>query len=402
MNADELLRLAESGEMQQIFNQTNRDELSRLIGSDEMQRITQRFNGMPTDELNRLTDSINSFLTTFVTGVIPNTTGATGVTGSTGSTGSIDQPCPGLERETIVRDWYVPDGYESSDRTYCGFCVRKYGLDGEKCESLRDKRCNCDSFLEMSGIDNSIFNISIWSTDQSTFYQGVKREDGKYFVSLPSGKFCILISNLQRTRKGQPQKLFRCKVRDCDSGEIITVSTLALRSVMLTPEFTFINNKKYYNDREVFSLNTSINIEIDVFNVARAKFNNLNDASLGTVEINDDGDYVFAESEHIRVSYDNELTKMKARSTYHPFTKSPIIFTIGFEGSDDDNAVLRKELSNQYTTRCLADLRNEMAERREQLKILGTEGERLGNEISEIHASIIDLQSHIESDSELD
>uniref|UniRef100_A0A6C0J435 Uncharacterized protein n=1 Tax=viral metagenome TaxID=1070528 RepID=A0A6C0J435_9ZZZZ len=243
--------------------------------------------------------------------------------------------CPGLIHDfKLVQDWFIPTGYAGHERTYCEVCVKNYGLSGKysKKLSIRNNGCNCESYLMVSGIDNGIFNVSIWSSDLRTLYRSENNT-----VCIPSGKFSVLITyNIKKFKK--VKRLFKATVK---MGDIILYkSPLTRENVLGQNIIHFINSHssketdKYIkfmsalDDTEKVISDSIITVSIDVFEIIESQFSTVTNKDLGTLEYKDgklyqDVKYRIADRLEQQQEYINPTINVGIKK----FTKKPIEFT---------------------------------------------------------------------------
>lgn len=276
-------------------------------------------------------------------------------------------PCPGLIRSVSHRTkWYIPEGYHSSERLYCGYCVKKYNISNSKYDpNLSRNQCNCDSFLLKSGIDNGIFNISVWDPSLRTFYTA----ENDNTINIPSTKFKILIYRYVNDNKQMFKVTFKNK-----NGDILHQTCLTRLSVM-TPEFLFLNTSdkkillglKVGGLKKVLTVNDQIICEIEIYQ-ARDRVIDATDHNFGLVRFNDN--LTPLSDEKIVDEFSDKHSLLNFNKECYLFSKKPLIVKLNFNGVVRDMDPNIDTLEKEYLLKFEKDVEKLKEDIKEKQKTL--------------------------------
>lgn len=102
--------------------------------------------------------------------------------------------CPGLKRKR--GKWWVPNGKNAADITYCDYCKNERGI--QNCYIYPQGHlgnCNCDSYMLAKNAVKALFTVSLWDRLYEQHYPA-KIVNGENVVELPSDtNFTFLIDS---------------------------------------------------------------------------------------------------------------------------------------------------------------------------------------------------------------
>ncbi len=216
-------------------------------------------------------------------------------------------PCPGLNfGSSDEYVWYLPDGFEESQRTVCKECCDNYNIAGSM---KRVGPSNCDSYYYRNLADNGICNFSVWSEDKSVLYPG----DSSGTVRLPTNGFFNILISCYGLKPGQ---VYTWSIHTPDD-HVIEESPVDCYylSTCLTKGVYCVNAE------------TPLVFKIHVYTLQKTDpFTQQGD--YGWVTVTSEGFFNDASKIKVLAGYASKLTNIHMHMSFKKFTHNPFCYTL--------------------------------------------------------------------------
>jgi hypothetical protein len=267
-------------------------------------------------------------------------------------------PCPGLNLGSSDQYvWYLPDGFEESQRTVCSDCCEANNISGT-IKSLGPS--NCDSYYYTNFADNGVFNFSVWSEDMHDLHPG----DSTGIVMLPTNGFFNILISCYGLKPGQ---VYTWSIHTKDDQVLeSSPENCYYLSTCLTKGVYYVNSPMCL----VFKMHIYTLQKIDPFS---------QQGDYGLVTVTSEGFFNDACTIKVLSGYASTFNNLQMHMRFKKFTVNPVCYTLKLTCDNTHNL--------KETLQRVKDI--EYAKQQVQMKKLTDEIDLLTSKLKELHASSV-------------